>query len=204
MIAYFNFQNMRILILLFTVTFLTSCNHETKKNKPSNIVNLELKIIPKSFPEAAPYPLLILNKKTDFQIFVLMTNYSTDTVRIWEENCSWGFGGLSFEFEYPSGEIQHVTHFCGAWDSNFPRTQKIPPNSSYIFSVNFMDGFWQNGPKPIVDYSKLKELNIKIKAIYEIKEDRDTKDNFVWTGSVESNTENYILFQQTIEEIEKP
>jgi hypothetical protein len=63
-----------------------------------------------------------------------------------------------------------------------------------------MDGFWQNGPKPIVDYSKLKELNIKIKAIYEIKEDRDTKDYFVWTGRVESNTENYILFQQTIEE----
>lgn len=197
---------MRILILLFIITFLTSCNNEIKENKPSNISKLELKIIPNNFPELAPYPLLFFYeksnfyKKSNFQIFVIMTNYSSDTVRIWEEDCSWGFGGLSFEFEYPSGEIQHVTHFCGAWDSNFPRTQKIPPNSSYIFSVNFMDGFWQNGPKPIVDYSKLKELNIKIKAIYEIKDDRDTKDNFVWTGSVESNTENYILFQQTIED----
>ncbi len=191
---------MRILILLITLTFLNSCNHETKENKLSNISKLELKIIPKNFPELAPYPLLIFYKKDNFQIFVNMTNYSSDTVRIWEEDCSWGFGGLSFEFEYPSGEIQHVTHFCGVWDSNFPRTQKIPPNSSYIFSVNFMDGFWQNGPKYIVDYSKLKELNIKIKAIYEIKEDRYTKDCFVWTGRVESNTENYILFQQTIEE----
>jgi hypothetical protein len=100
-----------------------------------------------------------------------MTNKSSDTVRIWKEDCSWGYSSLSFIFKYSNGKVYNAFHSGRGWDSNFPRTHKIPPQGSYIFHVNFADEFWKNAPKPVINYNKPRDLNLKIKAIYEIKAD---------------------------------
>lgn len=148
----------------------------------------------KKFPNNAPLPLLSFSNKTDNQLFVTLTNNSNDTIRIWDDNCSWGFSCLRFEFELPNKKRIHSEHISHSWDSNYPRCNKIPPNELFIFHVNLGDTFWTNLPKESFQHESLEDITIKVKAIYEITGSKDTQEQNVWTGKVESSTKDFILY----------
>lgn len=177
--------------VLCSLLVFTSCKDSTIR---TNAEGLELKIVAKTFPNSAPLPVLSFSNQIDNKLFVTLTNNSNDTIRIWDDDCSWGFSGLQFEFELPNKKRISSEHIRYSWDSNYPRCNKIPPNGVFVFHVNFGDSFWTNIPIETSQSKNSNEITIKTKAIYEIAESKDSQQQHIWSGRLESSTEDFILY----------
>jgi hypothetical protein len=77
----------------------------------------------------------------------------------------------------------------GDWDRNFPDWSEINPGEGFVIDVNLDPTVWQKSPLS-GDSGKTK---IRLKAIYEIREDTETKHWRIWTGRVSSAGLEYSL-----------
>ncbi|EMJ93152.1 hypothetical protein [Leptospira alstonii] len=127
----------------------------------------------------------MLYESSDKIIFhVLVKNVSDQEVRIWKDWNSWGYNNISFQIQTNRESIRIYKTQDRVWNKNFPDYWSIKPNEFVILNVNFDVKTWP----------KLRELNrsnpkndqVKIKCIYEVKENVESKKYNVWTGSIES------------------
>ena len=123
---------------------------------------------------------------------VIITNLSDKPVRLWRDWCSWGEQILSFEVTDENGKAIVVKRNARSYNKNYPDWTLVPPGDHMVFEVSFdQTTGWTNAPMP----EKGKSREVKMKAVFEIPEDKEAKENKVWTGKVCSPEETYTVYR---------
>jgi hypothetical protein len=154
-------------------------------------------------PPAAPLTLRIVPSRNDEatgrsiglsarppQFHVVVTNTSDRPVRLWREWCSWGYFNLSFVVTRDGGRPVTVRKKPRGWDRNFPDATLVPPGEHMVWDVTFEDSTWQDCPVPTPG----KPQTVTMKAVYEIRPDKEAEAVHVWTGRVSSPSDSYTLW----------
>ncbi|EMN01814.1 hypothetical protein LEP1GSC021_1623 [Leptospira noguchii str. 1993005606] len=159
-------------ILISLGIFLLECFKTETKSLEVSIV------IPGNDKEKS----LFIYDSSDKIIFhVLVKNVSNKEIRIWKDWNSWGYDNLSFQIQTDQENI-NIYKEGKEWLKNFPDFWSIKPNEFVILNVNLDIKTW-----PKLKELKFKNDRVKIKCIYEIKEDSYTKQYNIWTGKIESS-----------------
>ncbi len=121
---------------------------------------------------------------------VIVTNVSGKQQRIWQEWCSWGYYGLSFEFMDDKGKKWVAEKGVSAWTKNYPSYWTLDPQESLVLDVYYTDtNTWKDFPMP-EDESQ----TVTMKAIFEFKPDDFSKQDGTWIGRVESKPEKITFY----------
>ncbi len=125
------------------------------------------------------------------EFYVVLTNKSKGPQSVFETWNSWGFAAVSFEFTMPDGKQVVVSRGPEAWTMNFATTFLIPPGEHQVYAIR-LDKRWESRPKLTADAEK--QIQIKLKAIYQVQVTPESAEHKVWTGRVESR-----LYDLTLE-----
>ena len=109
---------------------------------------------------------------------VVVTNVSGNPIRVWREWCSGGYFTLSFQATDEAGKTTTVKKNNRGWDKNYPDGTTIPPGDHPVLEVLFDEATWQDPPLP----EQGKSRTVRLRAIFEVPADQDTKASQVWTG----------------------
>ncbi|HEX7508999.1 MAG TPA: hypothetical protein VF550_19655 [Polyangia bacterium] len=179
---------MRILRAGFCYVLLALMTHPSfAEAKPNDAVTV--RIVPASFREASGGMLAFFDPSQHFH--VVITNGDAKSIRLWREQCSWGYANLSFEARGPDGKVAKITKKPRAWEKNSPDWTTLLPGDHLVLDVTFDVAIWQNAPLP----ASGQQRTVDMKAIFEIAEDSQTKQNHVWTGKVSSVESKYTIFR---------
>jgi len=118
---------------------------------------------------------------------VVVTNVSKQPQKVWREWCSWGYFNLTLKVIDEAGKETVLTKKLREWDQNSPDYCVLDPGDMLVIKVRPAE--WINFPMPVAN----KETKIRLQAIYEIKPDKETAAEDVWTGRIESETKAYVL-----------
>ena len=125
---------------------------------------------------------------------VVIRNISDDNKKVWTEWYSWGYYTLYFEFVNSQGKRWTIHKKARGWDKNFPQYWVLNPGDNLVINVSFNDGEWEKLPflEKGEDYPT--KTKIRIKAIFEIKPDKESRKNQVWVGKIESDQKEYVIY----------
>jgi hypothetical protein len=122
---------------------------------------------------------------------VIVSNTSDKPQRIWQEWCSWGYFGLTFEFTDEHGKKWVANKKERSWTRNFPDWWILEPHESLVMDVHFGDSdIWQGFPK-VGDTPQI----VTMRAVLEFKPDDESRKNGIWTGRVVSPTITVKFYQ---------
>ena len=124
---------------------------------------------------------------------VVLTNVSPGPLRLWEAWNSWGYANLSFEVIDERGKSHVLRRKPGEFDKNYPSWFYLPSGDPMILDVDWKDNSWEwvpDRPEP----RGFPEIR-RMRAIYSVTPDRDSEEQGVWTGSVSSPVESYLISQ---------
>jgi len=155
-------------------------------------------------PEAKPSPLAVnivptssdartgdtLELFGDGHFHVVVTNLATAPIRVWKEWCSWGYFDLSFEARDATGRSFVISKKNRGWDKNFPCPIAIGGGRSWVIDVNLDPSIWLNSPLS----NDTGKATLRLKAVFEIREDERSREERVWTGKVTSPAGEYTLY----------
>jgi hypothetical protein len=91
---------------------------------------------------------------------------------------------------YQDGRTITISKKPGEWNKNFPSWFEMAPGARMVINVDLGPLAWQNLPPS----DKSGEVKIRLKAVYEIPEDRESKKHGIWTGRVASEEKVYSLY----------
>jgi hypothetical protein len=96
--------------------------------------------------------------------FVILTNTSDHKLSVWNEECSWGYFNLSFEFTGKDGKVFRTSKNPIGFTVNFPSGYVVLPGKHFVLAVAFRN--WVR--KDIRDWSNTEKLDgtMTMKAIY--------------------------------------
>lgn len=114
---------------------------------------------------------------------VVISNTSTNTVRFWDEECSWGYDALSFQFSDTAGNRWIAKKVSKGWDHNFPHWWSLKPTESGVIDVYFADPKVWDGFRRATNKMF---FTATLSAVYEIRADEDASENGIWTGRIVS------------------
>ena len=160
---------------------------ETTKEHSAPLI--AVRIVPSTFRDKIGRAIELHNSTRHF--YVIVTNTSGEPVRLWREWCSWGYFNLSFVVTDEGGKTVSVKKRPRGWDKNFRDWSIVPPGGHMVFEVSFDEAIWQNAPLPDRGRSRA----IKMKAVYEVPADDDTKEFGVWNGRISSPEETYTVYR---------
>lgn len=127
--------------------------------------------------------------KTSPHLYVVITNTSASTVRLWEEWCSWGYYNLSFVLTEQDGKAVEVRKKLRGFRGNFPSEFVIPPGDVMVIPVTFDAKVWEGFPSP--EWGKPRV--VKMKAVYRSRSEKRVEEHGVWTGEATSPEEAYTV-----------
>lgn len=113
--------------------------------------------------------------------YVILTNTTKESQRVFETSNSWGYQSISFELILSSGKTEQVSMKPQVFTRNFPSTFTIPSRGHYVFPIILNDD-WHG----IQNLRKDGRAEASMKAIYELSETIESKENAVWTGKIVS------------------
>ncbi len=112
-------------------------------------------------------------------------------VRVFQEWCSWGYFTRSFS-AWPLDEVDKKYVFKRsnrmAWTKNYPATHKLKKGEFLITDVDLCDGTWKAEP----DLPE-KDLELSVIGYLEIKPDKETRKQKVFTGKVKTKPIKIIM-----------
>lgn len=131
---------------------------------------------------------ITMSKKTEWadEFFVVLTNISTEPQPVFEYWNGWGYQAVSFELTTAGAKRFLVTVKNHGFDKNSPDTYTIEPGEHQVYAIRFDDS-WQLEPA----LTLLDGMPITLKAVYQVKPTRESTQEHVWAGRVESH--NYRL-----------
>ena len=110
---------------------------------------------------------------------LLFTNTSVAPVAVWRDWCSWGWfcphvtivlGGKVYDFKRAET----------VWTRNFPDAFWIVPGEHYILPIQLLSDEWVQP----ADFHPDFDTPAKVTCTFTIPEDRETKEQGVWTGTL--------------------
>jgi len=126
----------------------------------------------------------------DPYFFVVLTNKTNQSLKVWRQWCSWGYFTLSFTVKQEDGTSFTLERRNGAWTWNYPDETIVHPGKSFVMQVSIAknsSGVFGGFP------DKFRDGKVMLQAHFTIKEDDETKKHGVWTGSVSSTPENVVI-----------
>ena len=157
--------------------------------EPAEVAAVAVRIVPTSYREKAGAAIDLRGPSAHFHVVV--TNVSGEPIRLWKEWCSWGYFNLLFQVTDEAGRSVEVRKQDRDWTKNFPDSEFVPPGGHHLREVTFDPTDWAGLPPPEANRRK----SVRMKAIYDIRPDLDTKEHRVWTGQVSSPEELYELWR---------
>jgi len=122
---------------------------------------------------------------------VLITNTSDEPLRIWQEWCSWGYFGLSFECSDAEGGKWTAKKLPRRWDKNYPDYWTLAAHESLVLDVSFADTRTWKGFRRPAGMSQ----EITMRAILEFQPEAESQKHSVWTGRAASKADTYLLYR---------
>jgi hypothetical protein len=129
-------------------------------------------------------------RKSTRDFYVVLTNVSQDNQYTWEYWNSWGYQTISFELTTAEGKKFSVSKRIQGFTKNYPSTFLVKPGEHEVFAIRF-DKWWET--KPVLPENN--EMPITLKAIYEVRPTKESAQNKVWTGRIESQSYGLTLQQ---------
>lgn len=181
-------------LLSLFLSLSTTNSNDLAISSPKN-PELSLEIIPHTYADNFNPASISIYFPERQKFHVLLTNKGEKPIRIWKEWCSWGYFSLSFKIELADGKILYPKKQRTAWDKNFPAWMEIPPHGHTVFEVNFANDssqleYWADSPLSL----PVTPITCKMTALFEITKSSEAKEYNVWTGSIESKSEEIILY----------
>lgn len=135
---------------------------------------------------------------------VVVTNRSKHDLRLWETWNSWGYFNLSFDVLDENGRVvSTVSKRPRAWTVNFPSWVTIKPGEHFVLKVDFDPDIWIWGGDvgdsrpaylPFLSVmGKEPEFKLNLRAVFRILPDWETIENTVWTGTVKSAPDEFVI-----------
>ncbi len=143
----------------------------------------QLSIVPESRSDQSSSISLAQDSQRKF--FVVLTNTTDKDQPVFETWNSWGYQTVSFELILPSGERTKLCVKPQVFTRNFPSTYVIPPKGHQVFPIT-LDAEWEGAP----DFGRPGQTKIKLTALYEVGETKESGEHKVWTGRIASETIN--------------
>ena len=92
-------------------------------------------------------------------------NSSSQDIRLWESENSWGWDSISFQLKCVSGEnIPVIRRKSRDWTENAPDFFVLPPEESHEMRLNINDGWWEVSE----NFLEWKDRQILVRARYEV------------------------------------
>ena len=122
--------------------------------------------------------------------YVVLTNTSGKTIRIFEDWSSWGMFSISFEGKWPDGTTYKFERSQPAtFTRNFPAVFEIRPQGHYVFAIQFNKDKWPN-LWYLRNNPQLGPLDLQ--AVF--TETDEGGKNRVWEGTVKSEARRFKIF----------
>ena len=123
-------------------------------------------------------------------LYVVLTNTSKESQPVFRTSNSWGFDNVSFEITTADGKKLVASMRMQTFTVNFPGTFLIPVGEQKVYAIR-LDEQWEVKPQALAFGLQ----DVTIKAIYEVKETKDSKEQKVWSGRVESKPYQFKLYR---------
>jgi hypothetical protein len=111
------------------------------------------------------------------QFRIVIANISRGPVRIWKEQCSWGYEALALEVKSGDELPKLIKPRTSSWRRNLPQFRTLEPGEKY--TLNYGADDWPG----LLTASKQR---LQIRAHYTVRSDEDATRANVWTGHVQS------------------
>ena len=177
-------KHIRVVICLLLAAF-TASKLSAEENASDPIT---VRIVPTSLNEKGDRAILLSPPPQHFH--VVLTNVTKEPIRLWREWCSWGYFTLFFEATDQSGKTVNIKKKPKEWNKNYPDWTIILPGNHMVFDVTFDESTWQNAPLLKAEKPRVARL----KAIYEIPENVEAREQKIWTGRVSSPEYTYTFY----------
>ena len=126
---------------------------------------------------------------------VLVTNVSNKPIRLWTDRFSWGYDNLSFELIGADGKVTRIAKKPRAWWKNYPDWLELEAGGSYVLNMDWSSekgrGIWDNVPTA---GGKERPPLVKLRAVYEVLPDDESRKLGVWTGKTSSPVGTYAIW----------
>jgi hypothetical protein len=97
---------------------------------------------------------------------------------------------LTFELTDEAGKSWTVKKKDREWTKNSPDWWSLEPRENLVLDVDFADSdAWEGFPRP-VNGSQV----VSVRAVYEIKPDKFSKEYGVWTGKITSDAKKLTFY----------
>lgn len=107
---------------------------------------------------------------------------SENSIKLLNENCSWGYEMIRFQIMNPSGEVSEIKRKDRPWFKNVPSPMLVQPGETVMRQVKLHDGSWVGFPAGIAGQTN----GWKIRAVLEIKNEFPLTNYGIWFGSAQS------------------
>ena len=131
---------------------------------------------------------IIMSANSPEEFYVVLTNTSKDAQAVFESWNSWGYQNVFFEFTTPAGKRVVVSKRPHDFSWDTPSTILIPPGEHQVYAIR-LDKRWETRPVLTADA----EMQITLRAIYQVTADPKATQHKVWIGRVESKIYNLNL-----------
>jgi hypothetical protein len=129
---------------------------------------------------------------------VLLTNVSSEPVRVWQEWSRWGYYCLQIEIIEQNGTKHRLIKKRIEIYINAPDFVVLQPGGSVVWNVDLTSSVWED----LSWLPKDDSLNAKVRAIFTVKNQDDPKRfdyNYakkygVWTGQATSDMHDFTLY----------
>lgn len=174
---------MKTLLLTFLLAVI-GVVADTRADEPPISVSIA---IPKRYGERRiPH----LDRTSHFHVIV--TNTSDKPQRIWQEWCSSGYYGLTFEFTDERGKKGVAKKKVIDLVRDNAEWQTLEPHEFLIFDVYFGNSdIWEGFPIP-----EQGEQPVTMKAVFEFKPDDASARCGVWNGRAVSKAEKFVVYSK--------
>ncbi len=130
---------------------------------------------------------------------VVITNNTDKPINLWREWCSWGYYNLTFEALDANGKKHTIAKGPMSWTRNFPSSMTIPPRKHRVIDVylNLVtakgrgSGWKMDSLLKATGGSDKRYRTIRMRPVFQIRPDDDTKAHKIWTGKVTGEYQTY-------------
>lgn len=117
------------------------------------------------------------------RLVVTVFNSSSDEIRLWELENSWGWDSFSFDLRSESGgQLLTAKRAAREWSKNGPTYFALPAGASRDLHFHLDDGWWEIG-----DTSGLRDAPLLVRATLSIGRTPEAEQFGVFTGTVLSD-----------------